>query len=386
MKYSNVAIFIHWLTALAIIGLLAVGKFMVDLGDTDPLRFTLTQSHKTFGILVLALSFLRILWRLTHKAPPHPAGSPGWEKFAANVSHFVFYLLLFILPLSGWAMVSVSPLNIDTLLFDRINLPHLPLNEWLGLANTSAQQLWEHRFHEVHHVAGNVLAVLLLIHIGAALKHHFIDKDDVLHHMTPRWSDERFWNLIGALLLVIGASFYALNHNPGSSDSATALVAQSSRVSLQAMVSGAETNIEFSTAEVMADLDLNSPANSTLQASVDTGTLSSDNSQVEGSLPDADWFDVASYPQATFTANSFAAGQEVNTLDVTGELTVKDTTVPVSFTLVVDQATDAVPAKASTQFEVDRFELKLGEASQPDDTWVGGSVIVFVEFELSAGN
>lgn len=384
MKYTHVAILIHWLSALCIIGLLAVGKFMVGLDDTDPLRFTLTQSHKTFGILVLVLSVLRILWRVTHKAPPHPAGAPGWEKFAASASHFIFYALIFIMPLSGWAMVSVSPLNIDTLLFNRIEFPHLPLNDWLGLADTTAQQLWEHRFHEVHHIASTVLIVLLLLHIGAALKHHFIAKDDVLNRMTPRWREPGFLSLVAVLVLAIGASVFALNRDSGSS--AGGLVAQSSRVSLQAMVMGGSTGIEFGTVNVMANLNLDNPASSTLEATIDTETATSDSLQVQGSLPDADWFDVANHPQASFVADTFAAGQETSSLDITGQLTVKGNTIPVSFTLTIEPATDTEPSKASTQFEVDRFELNLGKSSQPDEDWVKAAVIVLVEFELSAGS
>lgn len=388
MKYTHVAILIHWLTALFIIGLLAIGKYMVGLDATDPLRFTLTQSHKTFGILVLALSVLRILWRLTHKAPPHPTGAPGWEKFCANASHLAFYALIFILPLSGWAMVSVSTLNIDTILFNRIELPHLPLIEWLGLADADAQKTWEHHFHEAHHVAGYVLIGLLVVHIGAALKHHFIDKDDVLNRMKPRWNDPAFWNVVAVPFIAVVIGFYAQNYllNPDKGSNSGSLVAQSSSVSLQATVSGGTTDINFGTVNVVANLNLDDPGSSSLEATVDTGTVSSGNLQVEGSLPNSDWFDVANHPQATFVADSFALGQKLNTIDITGHLTVKGNSVPVNFTLAIEPATDTEPSKASTQFHVDRFALKLGESSQPDDTWVGNTVIVLVEFELSAGS
>lgn len=384
MKYTHVAILIHWLTAIAIIGLLAAGKFMADLDETNPLRFSLTQSHKTFGILVLGLSVLRLVWRLTHKAPPHPVHAPEWEKLAASASHLFFYALIFIMPLSGWAMVSVSPLNIDTLLFNKINVPHLPLVEWLGLADAAAQQIWEHRLHKVHESASTVLIVLLLVHMGAALKHHFIDKDDVLNRMTPRWREQGFLALVAALVLVVGASVFALNR--GSASAAGPMVAQSSQVSLRAMVSGDDVEIKFGSVNITANLDLDDLDNSRLKSTVDTSTAtSSDNLQVEGSLPDADWFDVANYPQATFVADSFTAGQGLNTLDVTGQLTVKNSTVPISFVLSIEPATDTQASKASTQFEVDRFDLELGLDSQADETWVGRSVIVFVEFELSTG-
>ncbi len=381
MPYTHVAIFIHWVTAILIMGLLAVGKFMTGLDETDSLRFDLTQTHKTFGILVLLLSLLRVFWRLTHRAPPHPAHAPTWEKLAANLSHLAFYTLIFVLPLSGWAMVSVSSLNIDTLLFNAIQWPHLPIAEALGLSDSDAKKVWEHRFHSAHHYASSVLIALLLVHIGAALKHHLVDKDDVLRRMMPRWSEPRFLALLAVVGLGIAAAAVAINL-PGKANKA-ALVAQNSEITLLANISSEDIEIRFGQSNVVATIDFANPNANSLNATVDTSSATSDNLQVQGSLPEPDWFDNLQYPEATFVANSFSAGQQPNTLDVTGQLTIKDVTIDVAFVLLITPGKEAAPDLASTEFAVDRFALNLGTESQPNEDYVNSTVLIRVKFELS---
>lgn len=382
MTYTHVAVLIHWLTAITIIALLGIGKFMVSLDEADTLRFTLTQSHKTFGILVLALSVLRVAWRLSHKAPPHPAGAPTWEKLAASLSHLAFYGLIFVLPLSGWAMVSVSSLNIDTLLFNRIELPHLPLMEWLSIADRTLQDEWEHRFHQAHTVSGGVLIALIVLHISAALKHHFVDKDDVLRRMKPRYKEPAFIGLVIGSLVVIAGSAFALNQYSQSQQ--PVLVAGNSSVSLLAVVSSEDTEIRLPESQIDANIQLEDPAASALSASVTTGSATSDNFQVAGSLPDAEWFDSSNFPTATFEASAFTEGPEPNSLSVQGVLTIKGKPHDVSFVLAVTEATADSPARARTTFPVDRFALGLGEQSQPNTDYVDSTVLIRVEFELSA--
>ncbi len=380
MTYTHVAVFIHWVTAILIIGLLAVGKFMTGLDDADPLRFSLTQTHKTIGILVLLLSGLRILWRLTHKAPPHPAQAPAWEKFAASLSHFAFYVLILLLPLSGWAMVSISVLDIDTLLFNTIEWPHLPIAEWLNLASTEAKASWEHHFHSAHHIAGNVLAVLVLVHVGAALKHHFIDKDDVLRRMKPRITEPGFLGVLAFAAVCIGAGYFAVTQI--SKSSASTLVASDSSVTLQADVTGSETAIVFSNSSISAQIDANNPANSSLMVTVDTATATSTNLQVQGSLPNSDWFDVDNFPQATFQSTSFTSGQEPNSLEVTGDLTIKETTRSVDFTLIMTTDEQTGESSARIDLPINRFDYQIGLKSQPNEDSVGAIVTIQVRFQL----
>ena len=176
-RYSKVAIALHWLIALLIIGQLAGGKIMMAM-DGSPLKFELFQLHKSFGIVILLLSLLRLGWRLTHKAPPLPNTMPPHEKLAAKISHIGFYGLMIGIPLAGWAMVSAAPIRITTKLFDVVKWPDMPLIE--------RSETMEKIFAQTHEIMSTLIIILLLIHIGAALKHHFKDKDDVMTRMVPR--------------------------------------------------------------------------------------------------------------------------------------------------------------------------------------------------------
>ena len=179
-RYGTVAMTLHWLIALGIIGMLILGKYMTDLADNDPARFDLIQLHKSFGITILGLSVLRVVWRLVNRVPPLPAHMPTWERWAANLSHFLLYFLILAIPLTGWAMVSASPLGIPTIWFGTFQIPHLP-----GLQGFTDQRGVEGTFKGAHELLGNLMIALLLLHVGAALKHHFYDRDDVLVRMLP---------------------------------------------------------------------------------------------------------------------------------------------------------------------------------------------------------
>ena len=179
-RYGAVAMTLHWLLALAIIGMLILGKYMAGLARDDPNRFDLIQLHKSIGITILVLSVARLAWRLINKVPPLPAHMPAWERFAAHTSHVLLYVLIIGIPLSGWALASSSPLGIPTIWFGWFEIPHLP-----GLQGFADQHAVEQNFRDTHEILGNLMILLLLIHVGAALKHHFWDRDSVLVRMLP---------------------------------------------------------------------------------------------------------------------------------------------------------------------------------------------------------
>jgi len=182
-RYTGVAIALHWLIALLVIGQIAGGFYMHNLPDEQSaLKFELYQLHKSFGVTILLLTLLRIGWRLTHKAPPLPAAMPGWEKAAARLVHAGFYVLLLALPLVGWAVVSSSPFadSVQTYLFGVVHWPHLPFFE--GVEN---RKEFSHGVAEVHEMLAFAMIALFALHVAAALKHHFLNRDDVVSRMLP---------------------------------------------------------------------------------------------------------------------------------------------------------------------------------------------------------
>lgn len=174
--YTALAIALHWLLALAILGLFAVGLYMADL-PFSPLRLKLYNWHKWAGVIVLALSVLRLLWRLTHRPPALPQAiaqaMPRWQTRAYHGTHHLLYALFFAVPLIGWAYSSAA--GFPVVLFGQLPLPDL-------VAPSKALAELIKPWHEWSAFA---LVGLAGLHMAAALKHHFIDRDGLLARMLP---------------------------------------------------------------------------------------------------------------------------------------------------------------------------------------------------------
>jgi cytochrome b561 len=170
-RYTGVAIALHWLLGLMIVGAFAVGLYMADL-PMSPTRLKLFNWHKWAGITILALSVLRLLWRLTHR-PPADLPAPRWQNLAAHGTHWVLYALFFLVPLAGWAYSSAAGFSV-------VWFGVLPLPDFVGKDKALADMLKER-----HELLAWALAVLVLLHVAAAIKHHAIDKDGLINRMRP---------------------------------------------------------------------------------------------------------------------------------------------------------------------------------------------------------
>ena len=183
-RYHSVAIALHWVIAATIVIQLPLGWWMTDALDEKLapklVIFQAFQIHKSIGLSILIVSALRVAWRFFYRPPPLPAAMPQWERYAAKLSHFLLYILILGLPLSGWAMVSASVLGLPTLWFGLFEWPHLPV-----LSTLPDKKPVEDALKELHETLASIAAALLVLHVAAALKHHFRDRDDVLHRMIP---------------------------------------------------------------------------------------------------------------------------------------------------------------------------------------------------------
>jgi len=179
MRYHLVAIILHWVIALGILVLIAMGLAMTHLGLAPLLKFQLYQLHKSIGITVLLAVLLRLAWRLSHRPPPLPA-MPPLEKAAAEGTHGMLYLLMLVIPLTGWALVSVSPFNLPTVLYGLVPWPHLPVfPDLVNKAEVEAVVKF------IHGKLAWALTAIVALHAGAALRHHFILRDGILRRMLP---------------------------------------------------------------------------------------------------------------------------------------------------------------------------------------------------------
>lgn len=183
IRFGLVAVSLHWLIALLFLAMVGIGLTMTNLPLTHPRTFPLYQLHKSLGVTIFLLVVLRLLWRLSGSVPPLPATLKPWERAAAYLTHYGLYVALLVMPLTGWITVSASPLGIPTILYGYVKLPHLGFTAAsTHKAAIGAASSWVH-----WGLAWSAIA-LVLLHIGAALKHHFILKDDVLARMLPTWA------------------------------------------------------------------------------------------------------------------------------------------------------------------------------------------------------
>jgi cytochrome b561 len=176
-SWGLVSILFHWIMAVLFLGQFGLGWYMQGVKNLLD-QYYLYQWHKSVGFLIFGLALLRALWALSSRRPHLPDDMPAGEKTLARGSHAMLYLFIVILPLTGWAIVSTSPLPIPTRFFGLFVIPSLPL----GISMHS-EQIWS----SLHGFLAYTAIFLVGVHVLAALRHHFKSKDGVLRRMIwPR--------------------------------------------------------------------------------------------------------------------------------------------------------------------------------------------------------
>lgn len=191
-RYTKTAVVLHWLIAIAIFAMFALGWFMTDLPKEAPKQSAFDlfnwsiytwqtneaisprsfyfNLHKSIGVTITILILLRLLWRVTHKPPALLASYQAWERKLATGSHHLLYLLMIILPASGLIMSVYSKYGIKW-----FGMPFIA-----GLDNKAMRELYT----QIHEVIGIILLVIVGVHILAALKHKFVDKDETMKRIS----------------------------------------------------------------------------------------------------------------------------------------------------------------------------------------------------------
>ncbi|MBU6372098.1 MAG: YceI family protein [Alphaproteobacteria bacterium] len=433
-RYTPVAIALHWLIAISLVALIFVGWWMgdaIEKPETRAAAYAAFQLHKAFGVTVLVLTFARLAWRLMNPPPPLTTAMPAWERFAAQATHAAFYTLAIGIPLAGLVYVSTGwiahddrPFSVATSYFGLFTIPHLPFIE--AMAPEARRALAFMSINAHGKMAWGVL-ILLALHVGAALKHHFVDKDDVLARMVPvlklqgepgepaRDGAAPFLAGVAAVLALgvgtalIGAPekpFPAAVEAPAPAVAPTPLPDAAPAVAPAAATS-AETEkaaapaavpawtvdpgasrIEFEgqhagkgfkgrferwSADIRFDPDKLDQSKAVV--TIETGSAGTGDSTQTASLKDAEWFGPAKFPTARFeTTRITALGGEK--YEARGTLTIKGKSYPVvlPFTLEIKGG----EAEMRGEVTLDRIALDLGVGSDPTADWVSRSIVVEV--------
>jgi cytochrome b561 len=172
-KYSKVAIALHWILAALIISNFVLASMAEDVARE--LRGAYMNPHKAIGISILLFSVFRLYWRMGHKPPPLPNAITGWQAKAGKFVHAIFYFLIIAVPLSGWIMASAHPQAPPVSFFGLFDFS-LPIGKNEALAGFG---------HDAHEILTKPLAILIILHILAALKHQFADRLPFIQRMFP---------------------------------------------------------------------------------------------------------------------------------------------------------------------------------------------------------
>ncbi|NQY13983.1 MAG: cytochrome b/b6 domain-containing protein [Henriciella sp.] len=398
-RYSSVAITLHWVIAIAILGMIFGGWYMSDLPDGAPGQYFLYQMHKSVGITILLLTVARIIWRAMNPPPSLPEDMNGLEKTASHLVHLGFYGLMIALPLTGWLYSSVSiKLDVPTVLYGVVSWPDVPFVEGLKTETASGA------VNFIHSKLAWVALALLALHVAGALKHEFSAEEGVLKRMLPglfgktskpatpsRGAVTAFGSALGVLLVVAGASpVLSILSGSGQAVTADAAFAQNwtvnpdaSSIRFAGIHDGNAFSGAFSNWDAAIQFDPNAPNDAEVQVTVSTVGAQASQKLYTDSLPAPEWFNSAAFPTANVEILNIASSGD-DTYTSTARLTLKDITVDADFPFTLQ--IDGDQAQMSGQAVFQRTALDLGQSSDPNAAWVSEDITVDVVVEATQSN
>lgn len=376
-RYTSVARALHWVIAVMIVGQIMGGALMSHDAFGPSATITLFQLHKTFGLTVLILSLVRLWWRLGHRPPALPEGMSARQRQISAATHWLFYGAMIGIPLAGWAMVSANPALIPTKLFFVVPVPHLPLPKSEALAGILS---------ETHQILAMATMALLVLHVAAALKHHFKDRDTVLVRMLPIGKDQDGTvaaKLLTGIVAVVALVFVAVMatlpaHEEAEEpagppptvaevDDAAPVVptgaplwtpiAEETSVTLIGAAYGGEQRAVVRGIDLTIALDPDAPEAGGLIRAVLPLAEMDVSSTARDQLAGPDWLDFAGHPAAMFVSTEIEKLGE-GTYEARGTLTVKGQEMPL--TLPFSLSVDADRAEATANISLDRLALNVG--------------------------
>ncbi len=408
-RYDGVAQLFHWLIAIMIFVIFGLGWYMTDLDPVDPETFRIYQIHKGIGVTILALAVLRLLWRFTHPAPPLPETMKGWERFAATGAHWALYGLIFLQPILG--ILQSNAANFPIVLFGSVELPAL-----IGQDKAMGERLVG-----LHHLVAKLMALLILAHIGASLRHHIMLKDDVLRRMLPGVA-------VGAAVIILALGFVGPQFmssttsavtdaasvdraeqtetgdaatstvlpattevqpdDPPSADTGVAWdVEEGSSLGFIARQQGSPVQGSFAAFDAEILFDPDDLENSRFHVDIDATSLATGHNDRNQMLNSPSFFDTKQWPAAVFRSTGISALGD-DWYEAVAELTIRDMTknVILPFTLEItadpeDPARELAHAKG--ELPIQRLDYGIGQGDWASTVTVADEVVITIEIKAS---
>lgn len=335
-RYGAVSKLFHWVMALGIIGMLGVGLYMTDL-PMSPDKFEIYGLHKAIGAVILFLAVLRVLWRFTAHVPALPSDMPRWQVWGAHLSHLALYGFLFAMPVTGWLMSSAAGFPVSV--FGLFTLPNLvaPNDELRVL------------FATAHEWLAFGLMALIAAHLGAALEHHFLRRDNILRRMLP----------VLALLVFAGNAQAAdVPHwNMVPEQSSLGFTAIQNNAPVKGSFTDFKTEIAFAPDDLL---------NSHVKVTVKTASVKTSYNDMTTTLKGEEWFYPEAFPDAVFEASKFThTGGKEYVAD--GSLNLRGKIMPARLVFTLVEYTSArAQAKGSAHLSRTGFGIGQGEWASSD--------------------
>lgn len=383
-EYTVTARFLHWLVA----GLIVVQVILAKLAentDSQVRELALLANHKSVGITILALATVRIVWRLLHRPPPLPAQMPRWQVTASHISHWSLYLLLFLVPVTGWLMSSASAYSVSW--FNLFQLPDFVA------PNPDLKDILE----ETHELLAKILIVIASLHVLAALKHAIVDKDGVFSRMATA-------TMLALFAIIIAAGAWSLatpgrkiestaSHTTASSSAADEDTVAASPDLPAWRIDYEQSYIRFTGDQAGATFDgewrdwtasmqfsADRPDASRFDVTIRTAAVDTQDDDRDSTLADPEWFDPANYPEAWYRASRFTRNDD-GSFVASGQLTIKGNSAPVDLHFSVER--DGGQRVLLGTANLLRLELGVGTGEWEDTSWVSNEVTVNVRIEAS---
>jgi len=381
-RYSFVARALHWLIAGLIISQYVLAELAENAEHSGNalIELALLANHKSLGMTILALALVRIVWRLLNHPAPLPSRIPLWQLRASSLAHWALYALLFALPTSGWLLSSAHGYSVGW--FNLFAFPDL-----LAQSKPFADIL-----EQVHEILGKLLLVLAIVHILAAIKHHIVDKDEVLQRMASRagWFIFVFSAVIALLMLgrvkpsdqrVTAPPVVSVERSPAVLDQSLLsdlpvwqIDYAQSFIKFSGEQAGAPFKGQWQRWSAQIQFDSTQLNKSRFSVQIETASAFSNDEERDGYIIGPDFFDADVHAKAYFTAQEFSqVGQRFTTQ---AELTIKGLSKPIAFTFAVGASAGQIELIGSAT--IDRLAWNIGLGDWADPTWVGQNVRVAV--------
>lgn len=384
-SYNTLSKALHWLVALLVLSLLGMGFFMGSM-DFSPLKLQIYSLHKSFGLTVLWLVALRLVWRAATKTPPAIDTHAKWEKYLSKFIHGLLYAGLLIMPISGLVMSSAGEFPINY--FGLFEMPAISAKD---------ETLFK-LMREVHEIGAYCLYLSIGLHFLGAAKHHVIDKDSTLRRM----GGSVIFLIFGALFLMgIGTLiaqdtiFKAPKDKPAQEQQAALDESTQSapQTTPEWIIDKEQSHLHFTFQQYnkpiqgsfegfqgSINFDPDAVENSKARIEIDIASIKTGSDDRDNQAKSSEWFDTQQFPKAIFETESFTkTGDDSYIAD--GNLTIRDTTLPISLPFTLTISDDGKTSFMNSEITLERLDFGVGQGQWKTEEAIDNTVKITIKVQ-----